>query len=282
MGRPGITAQQVQEAAEALLAEGLHPTVVGVRTRLGGGSPNNITKWLSQWREARSALQSEALPPPPAAVETAMRSLWGAAWTAAKGHLEGEREALLSARQEIERERTEMLAEITRLDSALETTRAECQQLQHALETERHAHESTRADVREARAIASERKKRVEEQTAELQEAQRQAAAALARASRADALETERERAISEQTRLATDLKREQETARQGRAALDAGALKIRKLEHTLEQERQARQQVEQALAELRIETATLSERAAHTEALRALIERMHGTDAGR
>ncbi|NCC41676.1 MAG: hypothetical protein EOM21_20125 [Gammaproteobacteria bacterium] len=47
MGRPGITAQQVQEAAEALLAEGLHPTVVGVRTRLGGGSPNNITKWLS-------------------------------------------------------------------------------------------------------------------------------------------------------------------------------------------------------------------------------------------
>ncbi|SDX42617.1 DNA-binding protein [Thiocapsa roseopersicina] len=45
MGRPGITSEQVHEAADALVADGVVPTVVGIRTRLGGGSPNNISKW---------------------------------------------------------------------------------------------------------------------------------------------------------------------------------------------------------------------------------------------
>lgn len=275
MGRPGITSAQVHEAADALLAEGLTPTVVSIRTRLGGGSPNNITKWLSQWREARNELESEGTPALPPSVETAMRGVWVAAWKAAKAHLEGEREALAKARQAIEQERAEMLTEINRLDDALDTTRAELQRIQDELAAERREHEGTRADVKEARAIASERKARIEQQAVELQEAQRQAAEAAARASRADALAAERDRALAERTRLATDLKREQETARQGKAALDAGACKIRKLEEMLEAERAARQAIERTLADLRVENATLGERAARTDELRALIEQL-------
>lgn len=273
MGRPGITSEQVHEAADALVADGVAPTVVGIRTRLGGGSPNNISKWLNQWREARTELEHAASPPMPTPVETAMRGIWVAAWRAAQDQLEGEREVMASVRKEIERERTEMLAEINRLDGELEAAKTENQQVQKALDDERHEHESTRADVKEARAIASERKARIEQQAAELQEAQRRAAEATAQAGRAQALVVERDRALADKDRSANDLKREQETAKQAKAAIDAGACKIRKLEDALEEERTARVEGERKLADLRVEVATLTERAARTDELRALVE---------
>jgi chromosome segregation ATPase len=278
MGRPGITSEQVWRAAEELVSEGVTPSVVNVRTRLAGGSPNNINKWLNQWREARTETESASLPPMPSPVETAMRGIWASAWKAAQHQLEGEREALANARKDIERERTEMLAEINRLDGELEAAKTESQQLREALDAERREHEGTRADVKEARAIASERKARIEQQANELQEAQRQAAEATAQAGRAQALVVERDRALADKERLASDLKREQETARQAKAAIDAGACKIRKLEETLEAERGARQTADQAMTELRIEVATLTERAARTDELRALIETLQRT----
>ena len=275
MGRPGITAEQVHEAADALLSEGMSPTVVSIRTRLGGGSPNNISKWLNQWREARTELDRAASPPMPTPVETAMRGVWVAAWRAAKEHLEGEREALANARKEIERDRNEMLAEINRLDGELEAAKTEIQQMHEALDAERRAHEGTRAEVKEARAVASERKARNDQQAAELQEAQRQAAEATAQAGRAQALVAERDRALADKDRFANDLKREQETARQAKAALDAGAAKIRKLEEALEDERTARAEGERKLADLRVEVATLGERAAHADELRTLLDEL-------
>ena len=283
MGRPGITSEQVHEAADALVADGVAPTVVGIRTRLGGGSPNNISKWLNQWREARTELERSASPSMPTSVETAMRGVWVAAWKAAQEQLEGERDAMASARKAIERERAEMLAEINRLDGELEAAKAEIQQVHEALDAERNAHEGTRAEVKEARAVASERKARIEQQASELQEAQRQAAEAKAQAGRAQALVAERDRALADKDRLANDLKREQETARQGKAALDAGACKIRKLEEALEEERTVRAEVERKLADLRVAVATLTERAARTDELLALVETLQrGQPKGR
>ncbi|EGV19097.1 DNA-binding protein [Thiocapsa marina] len=275
MGRPGITSEQVHEAADALVAEGVAPTVVGIRTRLGGGSPNNISKWLNQWRDARTELEHAASPPTPTPVETAMRGVWVAAWRAAQEQLEGEREAMANARKEIERERTEMLAEINRLDGELDSAKTEIQQVHEALDAERREHEGTRADVKEARAIASERKARIEHQAIELQEAQRQAAEATAQAGRAQALAIERDRALADKERLAADLKREQETARQAKAAIDTGAAKIRKLEEALEDERTARTEGERKLADMRVEVATLGERAAYADELRTLLDEL-------
>ncbi|NCA72877.1 MAG: DNA-binding protein, partial [Sphingobacteriia bacterium] len=270
-----ITSEQVHEAADALVADGVAPTVVSIRTRLGGGSPNNISKWLNQWREARTELERAASPPMPTSVETTMRGVWVAAWKAAQEQLDGEREAMASARKEIERERAEMLAEISRLDGELEAAKTEIQQVHEALDAERSAHEGTRAEVKEARAIASERKARIEQQASELQEAQRQAAEAKAQAGRAQALVVERDRALADKDRLANDLKREQETARQAKAAIDAGAGKIRKLEEALEDERSARTEGERKLADLRVEVATLAERAAHADELRTLLDEL-------
>ena len=118
MGRPGITRESVVEAAEALTNEGTTPTVMGVRERLGGGSPNNITKWLGEWRAQHRTNKLEALPPLPEPVEGAMRQVWGAAWKGAQEQLEGEREALAKARETIEAERNQMLAEIDPLRAA--------------------------------------------------------------------------------------------------------------------------------------------------------------------
>jgi chromosome segregation ATPase len=275
MARTGLTRDQVNEAAESLMLEGQTPTVVGVRTRLGGGSMSNITKWLAEWKAEQEIKRADALPPMPSSVEGAMRQVWGAAWKETQTQIEGEREAMARARKEIERERAEMLAEINRLDGELEAAKTEIQQVREALDAERREHEGTRADVKEARAIASERKARIEQQANELQEAQRQAAEATAQAGRAQALLAERDRALADKERLAADLKREQETARGAKAALDAGAAKIRKLEENLESEHQARQTTEQAMTELRVQVATLTEKAAHADELRTLLDEL-------
>lgn len=170
MPRSGVTREQVFETAEALVLEGQNPTVMAVRTRLGGGSPNTITPLLAEWRGLNETRQAQAMPPPPEPVETVMRQVWGTAWKAAQAKLEGEREALSAARKEMERERTEMLAEIARMDSELEAAREGVRQGAEALEGERRAHEQTKSEAREARALAEERQKRLTAQETELQE----------------------------------------------------------------------------------------------------------------
>jgi hypothetical protein len=54
MAQAGVTREQVFETADALVREGQNPTVVAVRTRLGGGSPNTITPLLGEWKTAVS------------------------------------------------------------------------------------------------------------------------------------------------------------------------------------------------------------------------------------
>ncbi len=283
MARSGLTRDQVKEAAESLMLEGQTPTVVAIRTRLGGGSLNNITRWLGEWKAEQEIKRADAQPPMPSAVEGAMRQVWGAAWKETQTQVEAEREALANLRKDIERERAEMLAEINRLDGELEVAKAEIDAIKTELETERHDHEGTRAEVTAASAVASERKAHMEQQASALQEAQRQAAEATAQAGRAVAIAAERDRALADKERLGADLKREQETARQAKAAIDAGAAKIRKLEEALAEERTARTEGERKLADLRVEVATLTERAARTDELRALVETLQrGQPQGR
>jgi chromosome segregation ATPase len=52
MARPGITLKDVGKACEQIIADGGRPSINGVKTTLGGGSPNNISMLLKQWRAA--------------------------------------------------------------------------------------------------------------------------------------------------------------------------------------------------------------------------------------
>lgn len=347
MARPGVTREQVFEAAEALVLKGEAATVVAVRNHLGGGSPNTITPHLSEWKAQHENKKPEALPPLPEPVEGAMRQVWGAAWKGAQEQLEGEREALGKAREGIEKERAEMLAEISRLDSALEEAQGETRKTGEVLESERRGHDQTRAEAREAKAIAAERDRRIDDQGRELADVRRQASEATSKVSALDAevshlrrnlesaqaatrseaearaedrrkadlvvreldqtkrdladaseateraevdlaqarsqlaeLQQQRNTVVAElkevqaaNERLSGSLDREKETTKQAKTALDAGGKKIAKLEAALEEERQARTAADNTAADLRVQVATLTERAAHVDELRRLLE---------
>lgn len=311
MARTGVTREQVFETADALIREGQTPTVVSVRTRLGGGSPNTITPLLAEWKNLHEHKQATSLPPVPESVEAVLRQVWGAAWQQAQSQLTGEREALAAARKAVEQERAEMLTEIGRLDGEIETAKEDGRQMRETLETERRTHEQTRSDAREARAVAQERGERIAAQDVALADLRRQLDSALQQSSR---LEVELNHLRSEGTALNAELATARRVHDEARASLHEAQAVIaeraarsaeqddeiknlhRQIE-TLGSERQSMQserdqlardlaatrqraetdraacaEAEQALNALRIEAAILTERAAHAEELRAMV----------
>ena len=61
-----ITREQVAQAATAMEAEGVEPTYMNVRSRLGTGSFSTIQKYLKEWRTvgAETKPDTEELPEP--------------------------------------------------------------------------------------------------------------------------------------------------------------------------------------------------------------------------
>lgn len=52
MARIGITYEQVSAAIDQLIADGMNPTIMGIREVLGTGSPNTIHRHLTTWKAA--------------------------------------------------------------------------------------------------------------------------------------------------------------------------------------------------------------------------------------
>lgn len=74
----GITQEQVNKAADAILGTGKNPTVEKIRAALGTGSPNTITRMLETWRGqfGERLRRLSSLPEVPAPVGQAMIELW--------------------------------------------------------------------------------------------------------------------------------------------------------------------------------------------------------------
>ncbi|ADC64123.1 DNA-binding protein [Allochromatium vinosum] len=280
MARPGITREQVFEAAEALAAEGINPTVIAVRAHLGSGSPNNITRHLSDWRAQRETATVESVPAPPEGFEQAIRQVWAHAWKAAQAQLVGEREALNEARRAIEQERASMLAEIERLDAALEAAQERAMAEAQALETERRAHAQTREALREATVLAEERARQIERMDVERRENQVQLTALSGRIGTLEA-ENQRANADLELARqrlsewraqasqspgtngaLAKELDSARNHAREARQIADLAGKKVAQLERDIEVERRAREEAERKLEVQERELAELRSRA--------------------
>jgi chromosome segregation ATPase len=125
----GITQDQVNAAADAILGAGENPTVEKVRAALGTGSPNTVTRMLDAWRSqlGERLRQLSALPEVPAPVGQAMMTLWQLATEHARqaiaGHFAKERAALETDRNTLTAERQDWAA---RLETA-ETDRARAQ-----------------------------------------------------------------------------------------------------------------------------------------------------------
>lgn len=139
----GITQEQVDQAADAIVATGERPTVDKVRNRLGTGSPNTVTRMLDAWRQglAERLRQVQLLPALPEPVGQAMTALWTQALDHARGQarseLDAEREALHHATAALDAREAEQVNAATALQAAqakaeesarLATARADAQQ----------------------------------------------------------------------------------------------------------------------------------------------------------
>jgi len=121
----GITQDQVNTAADALLGAGENPTVEKVRATLGTGSPNTVTRMLDTWRSGlaerlHKALQLPDLPPE---VGQAMTTLWqlavGHAERLLQARLATERAALAANETRLAEERTRWVATLAEAETAV-------------------------------------------------------------------------------------------------------------------------------------------------------------------
>ncbi|MES9902146.1 MAG: DNA-binding protein [Sedimenticola sp.] len=300
MARPGVTRDQVFEAADALALEGQTPTVVAVRNRLGGGSPNTITPLLAEWKEQHELTHADALPPLPEQVESAMRQVWGAAWKETQAQLEAEREALSALRKELERERSEMLKEIEHLDEALETSKIEQQAGFDNLVGEKIAHDQTKAKAQEAKTLAkselshatkdANRERQAREKAEQVATELRVEVASLTEALSASKNELERETVrldgavekLKHELQAGDDARESEKRAHEQTKARaqEAKALAKAELTHATKAEgleRKARGKAEKEAVDLRVEVASLTERAAQVQELKEMVEGLQG-----
>ena len=142
MGRAGITREQVHEAAQALLEEGITPTAPAVRERLGSGSYTTINAHLAEWRSQNPQTPAN-VPEMPERVRSAMHQIWAQATAAAQSGLETDRQALAAMRRELDKERADMDAEIRRLERELDDAKEQVEHLQASFS-------KAQADTREA------------------------------------------------------------------------------------------------------------------------------------
>jgi DNA repair exonuclease SbcCD ATPase subunit len=140
----GITQEQVNEAADALVVAGENPTVEKIRARLGTGSPNTVVRMLDAWRSTLAQRMQDvlALPEVPVEVGQAFTELWrlavAHASTLATDALAHEKNALFAAQTSLIQERKVWEIALAEAQSNI----ADCTaQLAHAdvQLTERHA-----------------------------------------------------------------------------------------------------------------------------------------------
>lgn len=177
MATPLATKEAVYEACARLASEGLKPTLLLVRERIGGGSYTTVQRHLDAWVSEQA--QTAAADPMPAEVtaiaEQATQNIWAAASRLAQGQAHAIREAAQNkvaeisddldiARKEIERlegvaaqadERARQLdARLQAAESALveaRITASKCEDLQLRLS----ASEGALAESREIARAAS-------------------------------------------------------------------------------------------------------------------------------
>jgi chromosome segregation ATPase len=222
MARKAVaTAETVTQAVEALVGEGLDPTVERVRAKLGGGSFTTISKVLSEVLAQRQTHATQVSEVPADLVEIGQRSV-AAIYAAVQRQATAKIELIeADARKQIDaanHARAEAALEIERLEregeQAAETLAATQKALQDALSRAERAEATAAAERAEIARVESEVKRLRQEQ----EQLQRQFATADASLK---ATQTDLQRMRQEST-----LAREQEQRARDEAAELRGQLK--------------------------------------------------------
>ena len=132
----GIQYEDVAQAADALLHEGLRPTIERIRMRIGRGSPNTVSPMLEQWFSSLGKRlgglngQKEGAGIPDAVVQGA-KALWEQAsaeaqerselaCAAERARLKGEAEQLIDARAQLELREHALSERLKTMEDALQ------------------------------------------------------------------------------------------------------------------------------------------------------------------
>lgn len=282
--RTGITQEQVNAAADALVAASDKPTVEKVRAALGTGSPNTITRMLDTWRcglaeRLQNVLQLPKLPPE---AGQAMTSLWQLAVEHAdrllQARMASDRATLAAHEARLTEERSCWEATLTEAETTVAQARAQQELAEHAcanLDSQLRDSHALRADLIQQR---DRLQAMVDRQTGELEALQTE------RATRLAAAEQERERTATHvkavEDRAHQEVDHARQEAKQWQQRLEARERSHREtlqaLEVRSEASRKRSQQAEKEVARLlgqvsALETSlALAKASAHPKTKRA------------
>lgn len=224
----GVQQDDVWAAADALIAQGLRPTIERVRLKIGRGSPNTVSPMLEAWfatlgpRLGVVAGAQEGAGKLPAPVQQAMGKLWDAALLIAREEAEQD---LAQVRQTLEAERNSLknrqsdlagreqaLAERQKaIDEALQVARSQISDLTTRLEQAHSQLKKRDGDVDTLRSsLAAQAAQRDAEQRRSHGEAERHS----------DERRRLEERAADSERRLLLQLDGERQKTVQAKAAL--------------------------------------------------------------
>lgn len=134
----GITQEQVNTAADALVAAGDKPTVEKVRAALGTGSPNTVTRMLDTWRGGLAERLQKVLELPelPTEAGQAMTALWQLAVEHAerllKARMAEDRAALSANEARLDEERAGWAATLAEAETTVAQARTRQELVEHA------------------------------------------------------------------------------------------------------------------------------------------------------
>lgn len=123
MSHAQYTKELTFETAEKLIENGEKPTINNIRKAMGGGSPNDVTEWMREFRHKQQQVAIAKQVPIPenireqATVQTndLLDQIWDTARTIANDKLSKERQALNNEREEFETEIAESLEQAENL-----------------------------------------------------------------------------------------------------------------------------------------------------------------------
>jgi Plasmid replication region DNA-binding N-term len=236
--RRGIQEEDVFRAADALLAEGLRPTIERVRQKIGRGSPNTVSPMLERWfaslgqRIAGGTNPSASLAAGndadgvPVSVRNATRLLWETARREADDVQRRELESARAALDEAANVLAVGQADLVQREAAFEQARARLDAALASSQQAREAVERQSADLMaETARLRASSEQEIARLNALLQDAhaskellRQEQAAALA--AHTQALRETEERHDAQERRMLEDVDRARQSAKQSEAGL--------------------------------------------------------------
>ncbi|MDM0084586.1 DNA-binding protein [Variovorax sp. J31P179] len=291
----GVQESQVWEAADALLHEGLRPTIERVRQKIGSGSPNTVSPMLERWfatlgkrldGHGANLADGEAQRLPLVIVQAAQH-IWEAArreadqvqlqkTEATQREFDLEREAFIQKEANLQQRESTFEQARLKLDEALASSRQAIEAMQAQIQAQQQ--ESARI-LHDSEAEIRRLRKALDDALASKEALREKAAMELEVKRRA--VEEAEERHLAQERRLLSEVDRERMATRQSAAELDkerkARAAEVeaaRRAQDAAKEELEGEKALHRDAAtawarqdqEARLELVTLRERAAGAE----------------